>query len=263
MSFLEGFSLERILVLLLIVVRVGGVFAMAPLFGNRSSPKMLKISLIFICSLLIFPLISFPAPIAIKTHLDLILAVIQELIIGISLGFVSYLILATIQTAGELMGIQMGFSIASIFDPNLQDSTTIIASFCIVLGSCLFLYLNGHHLILTALVRSFEILPLYAGIDIKNGTELIRLITGMFVVAIQISAPFLVVMTLLTFIFGLITKLSPQMNIYFNIGFIAGPILGLVVLLISLPLFRMLIGGMTEEMGRDSIRIVQELKMIR
>lgn len=257
----EMFQVDKILAYLLIFFRIGGIFLSAPLFGNRSVPPQVKIAFSLMIAIVIFPSISTNLPAgAISSDLILIKLIAQELTIGILIGLITAMLFATIQVAGEIIGVKVGFSIATVIDPSNQGASNILASMYVIFGSLIFLFMDGHHIIIGSLIQSFEIIPLGAEYNLLAGFALVDVLTGLFILAIKISAPVVIVLTMLNIVFGFITKLSPQMNVYFNVGFILGPVLGIVVLLATLPLFRMMISGLTVDMGPEVLRIVHQLK---
>ncbi len=259
MSLLPGLTIESIVMYLLVAFRVAGIFMFSPLLSNRSVPDRVKIFFVMALAFLMMPIIEQPA-IDVTNHIQLLIYIFQEATIGFTIGVAASFVFACINIAGEIMGMQMGFAMATIFDPANQTNSGVLTSFYIILGALFFLYLDGHHLILLALGRSFDVLPLTQGFSAAVGYEMADLVARIFVFSIQIASPLVVVILILNLMFGLITKLSPQMNIYFNTGFIIGPIVGLLVLLLSLPLFRFLMLGMTERMDGDLMRVLSTMK---
>lgn len=257
----EIINLPALVAFLLVMFRVGGIFIAAPFFSNRSIPAQIKIGLIVMVSLAIFPSISFQIdPLAFSSDLFLLKLILQEVSIGVIMGLAAAMVFATIQAAGEILGMKVGFAIATIIDPANQGASNIMASLYIVFGSLIFLYLDGHHVILGSIVQSFEVLELGQSYNIAGAGVLTDLVTKLVILAIKISAPVIIVTSMLTFMFGFIQKLSPQMNIYFSVGFILGPVVGILTLVATLPLFRYLIAGMTNEMRPELMRLVLELK---
>lgn len=255
------FTIEKLVAFLLILFRVGGMFIVAPLFSNRAIPPQLKIAFCVMLAISILPLLKVDLhPLALTSDLYLMKLIVQEITIGVFIGLVAFMIFATIQTAGEILGMKVGFSIASIIDPANQGASNIISSLYIIFGSLIFLYLDGHHAILGSVVQSFRIIPLGESFQIAEMTSLGGVVTQLFVLAIKIAAPIIVVLTMLNFLFGFITKLAPQMNIYFTVGFILSPVVGIITLIATLPLFRYVISGMTENMGPEIMNLVMQLK---
>ncbi|TVQ76235.1 MAG: hypothetical protein EA369_10300 [Bradymonadales bacterium] len=259
-SLYDIIAFENLLAFLLVLFRVLGVFLAAPILGNRAIPPMFTICFSLALSFLILPVISLPEVSNAASDLMILQLVVQEVTIGVMIGFVAAAIFAAVQAAGELFGIKLGFAMATIVDPSTQGSASILGSFYVILGGLIFLYLNGHHAILLATVKSFQLLPLGEGFEMLSGGIFVDFVVKLVVVAIQISAPVVIVLTLLALIFGFITKMSPQMNIYFNVGFILGPLLGLTTIILTLPLFRMLMVTLTTEFESDLVQLLTALK---
>ncbi len=245
---------------LLILARVSGAFLSAPFLSHASVSPKIKIAIVLMITFLLSPILPHPKVNLHDSNLQLIILVLQEALIGVVLGFAASVIYSILAIAGDFIGFQMGYSIATVLDPSQGAQTGVIATFVTTMGALLFLYLNGHHLVLTAIAKSFEVLPIGKGFDVQVGYQISAFLNKIFALSIQMAAPFIIVFTIVGFIFGIITKLSPQMNIYFNVGFIASPVLGLALLMLSLPLIRVLMTQLTEQMGPDLLMLVRALK---
>jgi flagellar biosynthetic protein FliR len=260
MTLQQIISVNQIVMFILVLTRLTGVFLISPLLSNRSVPERVKIPLIVMISIILMPVVAKSKPITLTNHIQLLIFIFEELTIGLIIGFVASLTFSAIQIAGEIFGSNIGYSIATILDPSTESDIGVLSTLYMVLGALFFLYLNGHHMILAAVGKSFQVLPLGGGFSVSVAYSLSVLVEKVFVMSIQIAAPVVVVITILNLMFGLITKISPQMNIYFNVGFIIGPIIGISVLILSLPLFRMLMGNMIEGLNDDLLRTLQQLK---
>lgn len=256
-------NIEDVVRFLLILFRMGGLFLVAPLLSNKSFPRQVKLAMLLMTSFLLLPLVPFkPSSEILTSNLGLLILILQETTIGLVLGFVAYIAFSVITTAGEVFGMVIGFSIATVFDPANEGSSGVLTSLYVIIGGLIFLYLDGHHVMLSALVRSFNILPLGYSFNLQIGWSIVGIIAKIFMIAVQMAAPVLVVLTVLNIIFGVITKLSPQMNIYMNTGFIISPIVGMLILILSLPLFRVLLTHVTSGMGDDLVMTIRQLKGI-
>jgi len=260
MSFAELINIETLVQFLLILFRVAGLFISAPMLSNPSIPKMVRLGISLLIAFLLLPLFPFEAKEALTSDLFLFTLILEQVLIGLLLGFAASIAFAVIQAMGEIIGIKVGFGIARIIDPANQGSSSILSNFYILIGGLIFLYLNGHHIMISAMAESFRIIPIGSGVSFSFGGHLTELVGDLTSLAIKMAAPVIVVGTLLNIIFGFVTKLSPQMNIYFNVGFILGPAIGLAMMMISLPLFRVLLTQMTKGLNEDLMRILYELK---
>ena len=251
---------KDVLVFVLVLFRCLGIFLVAPILSSRAVPAPIKIVLSVSMALLIFPEIKFIDSLALSSDLYLAQLIIKEVTIGLLIGFGAMVLFAAIQCAGDIVGFKIGFSIATVLDPTSHSISGVLTTFYTLVGSLLFLNLNGHHVLIEALVQSFKALPIGSSLSEMVASSIADLVTQLFVVAIKIAAPVIVVLTLLNLIFGLLTKLSPQMNVYFNLGFVIGPILGLFTILASLPLIKVLITQLTENMRPEIFEMIRNLK---
>jgi len=259
-SLYDILEFERLLGFLLVLFRILGVLLVAPILGNRSIPPIFMICFSLILTLMLFPIVPIDSVLGVNSELLILKLVLQEVTIGVLIGFAAAVVFAAVQSAGELFGIKLGFSIAQIIDPSNMGSASILGSFYVIIGALMFLYLNGHHSIIQATVESFNILPLGQGFQAASGFTVADLVVKLVVVAVKMAAPILIVLTLLALIFGFITKMSPQMNIYFNVGFVLGPVIGMITMILTLPLFRMLMTNLTGELEGDLVQVLRALK---
>jgi len=251
---------QDVLTFVLVLFRCLGIFLIAPILSARAIPNSVKIILGVSIALLIFPQIQFNDSLAVSSDLQLVQLIIKEVTVGLIIGFAAMVLFSAIQAGGEIVGLKIGFSIATILDPTSHSSTGVLTTFYTLTGTLLFLHLNGHHVLIEGLVQSFKALPLGSVLSEMVASSVADLVSQLFVIAIKIAAPILVVLTLLNLIFGLLTKISPQMNIYFNLGFVIGPVLGIFTILASLPLIRILITQLTENMRPEIFQMIRNLK---
>ncbi len=253
---------EGVLAFFAIVGRVSGIFLVAPLFSNRAVPARVKIALIIMTSLILYPLVSGTAlNVASKANdLTVLVLLLNEISIGLVLGYIASLVFASLQMLGEIFGMQLGLGIATIFDPANEGSAGVMTIMYVILGSLIFLSINGHHMILAGLVRSFDIIPVGKGFNLLNLMSVTTFVTKVFVVAIQICIPILVVTTVVSVVFGFMTKLSPSMGIYFNVGFIITPVVGILVVIVSIPLFRVLFTQLSAGLEGDLVTALKGMK---
>ena len=155
--------IEAILVVLLITARLIGMVMISPFFNNEKlfiSP--LKVAFLVFLAGLISVMIPLPDALP-TTWLTLIIAVLLEIAIGYSVGFILQVLIAGIELAGFLIDTQAGISASSLFDPIRGDQVTIIASLYRRLAVLVLILLDGHHMMLLALRSTFEIIPLGMG----------------------------------------------------------------------------------------------------
>jgi flagellar biosynthetic protein FliR len=191
-----------------------------------------------------------------------IFALVNEVLIGFIIGFICQLIFAAIQAAGDIMDLQMGMSIATVVSPTTGGVVSLVGLLAFMLGLLIFLLANGHHLIFSALQQSFRLLPLAAPINLGGVnfmTQLIELGRGMWLIAVQLSAPVILLLFLTDFAFGIVSRVAPQVNV-FMLGFQVKPSIGLAAILLTMPLFVRHIVALVEKMGAEVLRVMVALR---
>ena len=234
---------------LFILLRVGIVMSMLPFFGSKNFPAQFKIGLVIAITLVLTPVIDFKV-----VRADIPFLVMRELIMGIALGLVARLVFLAVETAGQVMSNAMGLSLASVFNPEIGQSTEIAQVYGII-TMLLFLAMDAHHDLIYIFVRSYEWLP--AGhIAIENiAAEVISTSGLIFVMAVKISAPVVIAMLISSLLLGFIYKAAPQMNIFF-IGYPIYIFIGFIVILTSMPVMVPVIGNYFSVMKDEMARII-------
>ncbi|GAB4462183.1 MAG: flagellar biosynthetic protein FliR [Anaerolineae bacterium] len=202
--------------LFLVFVRVLSVLMTAPLFSNRSVPAPVKIGFAALLSFLILPLPD-ARPVAVPTELlPFALTVAQEVLIGVVIGFVSNLIFMGVGIAASMIGIQSGFRAASLFNPFTNVSTSALDQFYSLIAIALFLAIDGHHMLIRALFRTFELVPI--GTFVISGVTVERIVAltnQMFVIGVTLSLPVVGTLLLTDVGLGLIARAVPQIQVFF------------------------------------------------
>jgi len=248
--------LQQFHVFLLILLRVSALLVIAPIFGHRFFLARAKVGLAFMVSLILHPLIVVQGLQIPEGLFPYALAMMREIGMGVAMGFVVLLLFIGIQFAGQLAGLQMGFGIVNVIDPQSNEQVSIIGQFLNILAVLIVLATNGHHLILRGLAASFEAVPL-SGVKMKGeiGQKLIELSADIFVLAVQISAPVMISLFLISVALGILARTVPQMNV-FIVGFPVQLAVGMAVLFATLPLFYVLLENSMLALERDLISLV-------
>ena len=199
---------------LLCFIRVVALIGSMPVFSGSQSPVKVRAGLAFMLAVLIFPVVKAHVPQGSLEPFGLMLLMAQETLFGVILGFIARLILISIQFGGTVIGYQMGFAQANILDPQTQQQVPLMGQFLNVVAILVFLAVDGHHIFLRALVRSYEILP-PGGLDFSGQTipYVMELTGDMFVLGLKLVAPVMVVLMLSMFALGIMSRLMPQLNV--------------------------------------------------
>ena len=212
-----------------VLLRVSVILFLLPVFGSVNLPTVWKGAFALLLTLLLSQVVP-RQPLAVHSGLEMAVTLGGELLLGLVLGLSVRLILTSFEMAGQFMGFQMGFTIVNVVDPQSGSQTSIMAQFSYILAILIFLMVNGHHYLIQALVRSFELVP--PGGFVPDGgvyVKLVKLSSHMFTVALKIAAPVMSSLLLATIALGIVSKTVPQMNILI-VGFPLNIGIGLLLL---------------------------------
>jgi flagellar biosynthetic protein FliR len=215
--------------------RALALLASLPVFSQRAVPMRVKIGLaLFIAlaaqpSLPVMPVIALDSPQA-------VLVIVQQLLVGVTLGFAVRIVFAAVELGGELIGLQMGLNFAGFFDPATASQGTASGRFFGTLVAFLFVLSNGHLAVIAALVRSFEVFAV--------GDEPFAFLrqmqpqqwgTEVFELGLWIALPLVGMLLFVNLVLGVISRVAPQISV-FSVGFPITVTVGLIGMLLTLPL---------------------------
>ena len=239
-------TLNTVIGFLLVLFRIAGMMASAPLFNMHNIPNQVKVGFAVTIALILFPLHA-GGLVSPKDLIQFALLAIQESILGILIGFTANLVFIALQIAGEFFSMQMGLSIANLLDPVTNTQSAVVGQFFFYFAALLFLNLNIHHALIVGVERSFNTIPLGHFIGEGNLTgglmaeRFIRLSADMFIMAMMISVPLMSILILLEIALSFVAKVMPQMNI-FIVGLPVKVGGGLFAMMVSLPYLSTLLG---------------------
>src|SRR5580658_7420292 len=195
---------------LVIGLRVSGLMLFAPFFGSAVIPPRIKVMLVIAITAVLYPVYSPHLHIVTLARWPLLVA--SETVVGIAMGVATNAVFEGAAMAGQILSVQMGYSLVNILDPNTQVDSTVVSLFHQSLAMLIFLGLDVHHWILLAVAHSFDYLP--PGAATLNPMFVRALLhEGVIVLdlGIQIAAPVLAATLLADVVLGLMGKASPQM----------------------------------------------------
>lgn len=218
----------------LVLARIAGLVMAAPLLGHLLVPRRARIGLAVVMAIALAPTVAGAATPA-TSIAELAGRAVVETVIGLTIGFVAQLVFAGVQLGGQMAGIEIGFGLANLVDPQSNAQSTVVAEWEQLLALLAFLALDAHHLLVGALVESFRIAPItHATI----GREVLFAVPAqaaqVFAIGLRIAAPVLIVLLLANATLGVLQRTIPQLNV-FVVGFPVNVGVGLVVLGASLP----------------------------
>jgi flagellar biosynthesis protein FliR len=237
LTFTDTQVLAWITPLLWPFLRVLALFGALPVFAQRGVPARIRVALAFLiafcaqASLPEMPQIPLDSSVA-------FLAIIQQLLIGLSLGFAVRIVFSGVEFAGEIIGLQMGLNFAGFFNPMTNTEATATSRFFSTAVSWLFIVTGGHLMLIAAVVKSFDAFPVgpepFAFLRTVQpqvwGAEVFRL-------GLWIALPMIAMLLFVNFVLGIISRVAQQMNI-FSIGFPITVSVGLIGMLLTLPMMQ-------------------------
>jgi flagellar biosynthesis protein FliR len=224
-------------VFLLVMMRMNAMIVIAPFFSSGVIPFRIKTLISFLITLVIVPVVAKNYSIPGDMGLFYLL-IIKEVLIGIFIGFLLSVIFTAFQLAGDYFSVQIGFGISEVVDPLAQVSIPLIGQLKNLIGVLVFLSINGHHFLIKAIYKSYELAPILS-VDQKKSFDLIKFLihamSGMFVIAFKIALPVIATVFLVSVTLGILAKAAPQMNILM-LGFPLKIAVAFGVLIITSPL---------------------------
>jgi flagellar biosynthetic protein FliR len=217
-------------------VRIGACLMSAPVFGANYVPRRLRIIMAGAITLAIAPLLPPPPAIPLLSAGG-VLVTIQQVLIGLALGFALQLIFDAIALGGQLLANGMGLGFAFNLDPLRGVSTPALGQLYVVLGTLIFLALDGHLAFVQTVVDSFHGLPVS-----EQGLEPARLMalanwgSELFTGALMVALPGVIALLVINLAFGVMSRAAPSLNL-FAVGLPVTLVFGLAIVLFGLPAF--------------------------
>jgi flagellar biosynthesis protein FliR len=211
---LLNFSTDQFKVFLLILIRISVVLYLFPVFSSTIIPGPVKAGLSMVMALALFPVVKVNPALFPRNVPELLILGVSELFVGMVLAFTIRLFLSTVELAGGLIGVQMGFSIINVLDPQTGSQVDIIGQIGSLVVLTIFLALNGHHTLIAGLVESFRVVEI-GRISLQKELlfQVLSQVSDMFVLAVKMGAPAIVALLFTNAGFGIAAKFVPQMNI--------------------------------------------------
>ncbi|HTR40592.1 MAG TPA: flagellar biosynthetic protein FliR [Pseudomonadales bacterium] len=241
---------------MLVFLRLSAFLMALPFFSMANFPVTMRVAIGALGALLIAPVLP-PFPL---NHLDffsLLGVMIQEVSIGLLLGFVSRMIFYALEIAGSVISSEMGLNLAAIFDPTNQESSPIAGTILVLLATVVLLVLNLHHWMLLAFVHTYDVLPA-GGAHLNSALfeTIVAQTSHVFMIALQISAPIIAASFVITLVFSMLSRAVPEMNVFSEMfGFrIVG---GLIVFGFTLQLSAQYVANYLNRLPNDLLAVAQ------
>jgi flagellar biosynthesis protein FliR len=217
-------------------LRTLALFSSAPLFSAVAIPVRARVAIAFVIAVVLAATVKAAAPVDLSWA-TLMLAV-QQVLVGLAIGFAMQLTLAAMAFAGDFIGVQMGFGFAGLFDPQTRFQVPVMSDLFGLVGLLMFVTLNGHLILLGVLVKSFTIVPVAAnaGIATPGWRVLATAGTVLFQMGVWLALPVIAVLLMAHLAVAVVSRVAPQINIM-SVGFSIFMWIGLAATIALLPFF--------------------------
>ena len=216
------------------LARILALIATAPITSSQQFPVTAKIGLAVLLTTLVAP--TLPAPAAIDPgSLQGLMLLAREILLGVGMGLAMRVVFAGIGMAGDVIGLQMGLGFAQFYDAQAGAQVPVIGQFLGLLASLVFLSLNGHLMLIAALVDSFHTVPVESTQTLAEGCMAFAKWGSMiFQAAVLLSLPLIAALLVTNSALAVLSRAAPQLNV-FAIGFPITILVGFIVLMVTLP----------------------------
>lgn len=223
--------------LILVSIRLIAFFITVPVFFPQGTPDIIKVSLSIMVAYIIMPGISTANIGSVNTTLIFAIYAVNEVIAGLTLGFFTNLCFMSVRFAGSIMDMQVGFSMMSMYDPSISSNATLIEHMLYWLALVLFFIIDGHHMLIRALIDSFSNIQIgQYFLSNDNISVIIKAFSAYFLVGLKIAIPIMIILLITDLTMGLVARTVPQLNIMI-LGLPIKILIGLLAFSLALPIF--------------------------
>ena len=217
-------------------IRIAALVSIIPILSAQIVPKRVKVGIALVLTVVIAPTLGAMPSIDLFSARGFLMCVYQMLI-GLAMGFTIRIVFSAFETGGHVIGQTMGLGYAQMLDPSNGVTVPVISQLYTIIGTLVFLALNGHLIVIDVLAESFKTMPVALNTISTNGLwSIMDLSSWIFKGAVLISLPAVIALLLVNIAFGVMMRAAPQLNI-FAIGFPLSLTLGFVFILVTLPMF--------------------------
>ncbi|MES9935493.1 MAG: flagellar biosynthetic protein FliR [Sedimenticola sp.] len=216
------------------LVRISSMMVAAPVLSSRQVPYRFRIGLALILTWVLMPVIPPVAQVDFFST-EAFLMVLQQVLIGLVMGFILQMVFASLIFGGQVMAYSMGLGFASMMDPQNGVQVPVVSQFYLIMATILFLVLNGHLLLIEILAHSFHTFPVAVdGLSRNSFSEVVGWGSHMFSSGLLMALPVMAALLLFNLGLGIITRAAPQLHI-FAVGFPLAMLIGFLLMWVTLP----------------------------
>ncbi|MGD0234802.1 MAG: flagellar biosynthetic protein FliR [Syntrophorhabdales bacterium] len=243
---------------ILIYFRVMAILRLYTDFSMKGQSNLFKVSFSLIMAFLITGVVSYPGELAGDGY-AMLLAILREVLIGLSIGFAVRLLFAVIQATGEIVGFQTGFGFARMVDPFSSAQVSILEDFLYMLSLMIFFATDAHHIIVRGIYASFKELPLGTATVTSGLFNYFVTASGrIFGLGLKFGAPLVVALFLIELSLGLLSRMIPTMNIFVE-GLPVKVFVSLTILSLALSFMVPALGSLFKGIDAEFLKVLRLL----
>lgn len=257
MTEVYRFSQTEILLFGLCLLRMSAFAVSWPVFGAELNTHHVKVLFALILTMVVFPTVRWTPDQVAAVKGDITMLAVREVFIGLSLGYLARFFFFAFRVAGEMISQAMGLSAASVFNPALGGQTTAVEQLYMVMASLFYLAVNGHHFLITGLVRTLDVVPLaQMTLNTSQFTGVGHMLQEVVDLGLRFSAPVVISILVINLILGVVGKTVPQLNVLIT-SFPINIMIGFALMIMTLP---MLMDQMGDFLNLSTERVFQFVK---
>lgn len=247
MENLYNFTLIEIVAFAMILLRMTAFVVSWPVFGTNLVPSPVKVLLALALTFILYPIVGYHRLPTNPGLEALVVLSLRELFIGVCLGFLSRLFFFAVGMAGQLISTTIGLSTAQLFNPAINEQSSALEQFHLILATLLFLAIQGHQMLLTCLAQSYDFAPLASGWISMNAFQSVgQLAQQIMLMGVQLSLPVMIAILFLNLAMAVIGRAVPQMNVLIT-SMPVNILVGIAVLFVMIPVLILQMDKLTHE----------------
>ena len=235
-------------------VRIAALLMAVPVFSSSFVPMRIRLMLAIGLTIIIAPIIP-QVPLIDAISVNGMLLILQQVLIGVVMGFIFHFVFAAFTIGGQVVAMQMGLGFSTMVDPVNGAQVPVLSMFYILLVTLFFFLLNGHLALIGLLADSFTTMPIsFEGLQRENFWTMANWASEMFIGSILVALPAVTALLLVNMSLGVIGRAAPQLNI-FAVGFSITIAAGFYVIMVSLPVVLV----QFQNISTDAFNVVKDI----
>ena len=228
-----GITMAQLEYFLLILIRMSALFILSPIFGRRNLPAVFKIGFAVFLTIIFINTVKVPEINFMANIYTYFLYILKELMVGLVIGYVTYVIMSALYLAGQMIDMQVGFGMVNVIDPMTNIQVPLTSNFYYMYTILIFLSLDGHFMIIRALFESFKVIPVEKlSVNTSVVLEITSIMRDMFSIGFRIAAPIIAAIFVTDVVLGVLSRTMPEMNV-FMLGMPIKIVIGLLVIAVT------------------------------